>query len=264
MLSNNKKGLVQQGLFCTDNPYEIQILKPEHIDEVVDLFTKTFCEYEPMTHYLGMLDAEFRVFAQKVIRKAAQDGLSVVVHDEKNIVACAIVEDIANPLSLELAELDKKFHYIFGLLETLSAHFFEKKMFKQNNLAHLFITAVNVNARGCGLSKAVNLAAMKLAKKKGFEVMCCEFTNNLNEKGTLRFIEQEKVLIGTCCYKDFVMDEMRPFEHLAGHANAYLWELRPDAKLTYHVKHDDDQIICRRFTEEFKDRLDTFRQLRIN
>lgn len=232
MLRNNSV-LARQGLFKAETIIT-ETLKAEHMNEVIDLFTTTFCEHEPMTHYLSMQYTQFRPFAELVIKKAVSDGLSVVAHNGTQIVACAIVEDMANPINVDLDRMAPQFKFIFGVLEQLSGHFFEQKKWSKNNLSHLFITAVEVNHLGRGLSKKVNVAAMKLAEKKGFDFMCCEFTNELNEKGTLRFIEHKKALINSCCYKEFIIDGETPFPTLKGSVKAYLWELKPEARLHYH------------------------------
>lgn len=233
-ISNNS--LTRQGLFRVHNHYKTEILEGKHVDEVAKLVAESFCEDEPMTHYLRIGKKQFLFFAEQVIKKAALEKLSVIVRDGEKIVACAIVEDITNPLNLPLSTIDPKFQYIFGLLGKLSGHFFRGKEFQKDNLAHLFITAVDVMHQGRGLSKKVNFAAMELSQRRGFDFMCCEFTNKFNEQGTIKSIKHKKVLIGECHYRDFSIGGTKPFENLNGSAHAYLWELKTQAKLIYKTK----------------------------
>lgn len=240
------------GFFATNERFQYETLKLEHMDAVVDLFTSSFCEYEPMTKHLGIEPAQFKPFAQKVVEKAIVDGLSIVACDGKKIVACAIVEDIFTPDPLDFSEFDPKFETIFSLLEKLGIHYFEGKQFVKNNISHLFITAVDAHYHGCGLSKKVNNEAMKLSEKRGFGFMYCEFTNDRNEKGTIGPMENKKTLIGSCTYNDFVFKEQSPFQGLEGAANSYLWVLNPEAKLTYYQKKEqENELVSQPFDSEF-------------
>lgn len=224
--------------------YKSDILNIEHFDEVVKIFTKAFCDHEPMTSYLGINYDEFMPFAKQVIEKAIQDQLSVVILDGRKVAAFAIVEDIADPLKISV-EINPKFKFIFGLLESLASHFLAGKKFAENHLSHLFITAVDSSYLSQGLSKKVNAEAMKLATEKDFDFMCCEFTSAFNERGTVKQIPFNKLLLGSCNYGDFVYGDNKPFEKLEGTANAYLWELKPGSKLIYRDNDfKDDQHLC--------------------
>lgn len=213
---------------------QYEILQKEHHDQVVDVITHSFCEDEPMTKYLGLTYREFIPFARLIVAKAIQDGLSIVALDGDKISACTIVEDITNPININ-NEIDSRFKIIFSLLEQLGSDFFNDKTIQKGHLAHLFITAVNKNYFGKGLSKKVNFESSKLAMQKGFDFMCCEFTHPYNEKGTIKYLKNKKILLRTCNYKDFIFEGKKFFENLKGSASAYIWELREGAKLHYSV-----------------------------
>lgn len=202
-----------------------------HKAQTIDVMTRAFCDDEPMTLYLGVPYDAYRHFANQVVTKAIADKLSIVAIHEGNVVACAIVEDLASPV--ELNQLDEKFTPIFTLLEKLGDGFFKDKKIKPNHIAHLFITAVDEKYRHQGLSREVNLRASELAAQKKFDFVYCEFTNFLNEKGTLRYLNYDKMLVGSTIYRHFNMNNNRPFEHLVGFANAYLWATHPKADLQY-------------------------------
>jgi hypothetical protein len=115
----------------------------------------------------------------------------------------------------------------------LAGNFFKERILVKGHIAHLFITAVNEDDFGKGLSKKINFESIKFAKDNGFDFMCCEFTHEYNEKGTVKNIKNSKLLIRSCNYKDFIFDGKKPFQNLDGSANAYIWELRDGAQLKY-------------------------------
>src|SRR5436190_16185784 len=128
-----------------DPSHRYTLLKAEHVDQVVTMFTQAFCCSEPMTHYLHMDETLYQVFARAVTEKAVEDELSVVVMEGNKVIACAIVEDITEPGPIP--DFDPKFKYILGLLEKLGADFFVDKEFPKKHIAHLFITAVHEDYR---------------------------------------------------------------------------------------------------------------------
>lgn len=219
-------------LLNLDDLCHYHVLQNQYLDQAIKLITQSFCKFEPMTCYLNIPHHEFIPFATHVVEKAVREGLSMGAMVGNKLVACTIVEDVADPLNLTF-EIDPKFQCIFALLEELAHPFFKGKVFEKNHLAHLFITAVDPNYHGEGLSRKVNLEAIKLAKAKNFDFMCCEFTHPYNEKGTIRNIKNNKLILGSRVYKDFVFEDEKPFENLAGSATAYIWELKEGAELSY-------------------------------
>lgn len=217
------------------DPYQYKILESEHYTQVVNVITQSFCTDEPMTKYLGITPREFFPFAELVVKKAIKDRLSTIVLDGDKVSACSIIEDTADPLDI-IIDIDPRFKIIFSFLEYLGGDFFSEKNIEKGHLAHLFFTAVDKNYHGKGLSRKVNFESIQLAKEKGFDFMCCEFTHHYNEKGTIKNLKNSKLLIKSCSYKDFIFEGKKPFENLDGHASAYIWELREDAKLRYNFK----------------------------
>ena len=213
------------------------VLTDEYYDQAVSVITQAFCENEPMTKYLGITPIEFIPFAKIIIEKAIHDELSMVAIDDDKVIACTIVEDIAEPLNINI-DIDARFRIIFSLLETLGSEFFSERAMYKGHIAHLFVTAVDKNYHGQGLSRKINFESIKLAKERNFDFMCCEFTHNYSEKATLHHLKNNKLLIRSCKYKDFIFDGIKPFENLDGYANAYIWELREGAKLRYKIHQD--------------------------
>jgi len=216
--------------------YQYHILKNEHYDQAVNLISQAFCEYEPMTKYLGITPIAFIPFAKLLIQKAIKDGLSIVALDNDQIVACTIVEDIADPLNIDI-DIDPRFNIIFSLLEHLGSDFLSERAMYKWHIAHLFITAVDKKYHGKGLSRKINFESIRLATEKNFDFMCCEFTHHYNEKGTVNHLKNSKLLMRSCKYSDFVFEGRKPFEHLDGSACAYIWELREGAKLRYRINN---------------------------
>lgn len=221
-----------------DQQYDYQIFTADYLDDVVRVFTETFCTSEPMTHYLQMDKEKYTKFARAVALQAIKDQLSVIALHKGKVVAFALVEDIAKPG--ELPDFDPKFNFILGLLDKLGKHYFNNKQFAPRHIAHLFITAVAEKYRNQKLSTQVNFHAMDLAAHQGFDFMYCEFTNYINEKGTIPHLQNPKKLIGAEEYKKFTLDRQKPFERLEYGANSYLWEVHENAILQYRT---DDGII---------------------
>ena len=223
-------------LFKHQPTYHTNKMYSEHIPEAVDIFTQSFCDHEPMTHHLGISYAEFKVFARQVIEKAVQDQLSIVMLDGKKVVALAVVEDIAHPFNLS-EPISGKFMPIFELISRMNEQYFAGKTFEKNQLAHLFITAVHKNYLGQGLSRKINNAAMDAACVRGFDFMCCDFSNAHNEQGTVKYISNPIRKIGSTQFDEFFIGGFRPFANLIGAANTYIWSLHPNVGLTHIANH---------------------------
>lgn len=208
-----------------------ELLQAHHVKQVVKMFTKAFCNSEPMTKYVGMEYDAFTPFAEMVTIKAVTDGLSSVVLEDDRVVACALVEDVTNPLNI-VTPLTSKFDPIFNLLEKLSSDFIGNKKFSSGQLAHLFITAVDEDFRGKRLSEVVNFGAMEIARQKQFSMMFSELTNYLNEEGIMHHLMADKLLIGSIVYKEFVFNNANPFANLDGAAHSFIWSLDPNKKLS--------------------------------
>jgi len=217
--------------------YQYRVFTEEYLDQVIDVFTRSFCRSEPMTEYLKMDEDKYKNFAKAVSNKAIEDQLSIIILDQNKVAALALVEDIADPGPIP--EFDPKFRFILGLLDKIGIHLFENRVFPKKHLAHLFITAVDENYRKLHLSTIVNLLAIQQSHKSGFDFMYCEMTNHLNESGLIPHLDNLdhwKEKIGTQVYREFEMENQKPFEFLDGSANSYLWKLHNDAKLTYSKK----------------------------
>ncbi|MBX3708659.1 MAG: hypothetical protein KIT56_05580 [Gammaproteobacteria bacterium] len=227
-----------------DLQYRYEMLQPIHIDRVVTMFTQAFCDAEPMTHYLGVSYQSFKQFALAVTEKASEEKLSVVALDDDRVIACALTEDLVNPLDI-IFELDPKFKPIFNILEQLSAKFFADKKIEKNHIAHLFITAVDESYRGKGLSKQVNYRSMALAAGMNFSFMMSELTNYINTNGIMHHLHYNKILLGSQIYQNYVFEGIKPFKDLSGIATSYLWELRKDAMLTYKQNNKRQQKLLR-------------------
>jgi hypothetical protein len=213
-----------------DDRFQFSVLKPEHVEEVTKLFTKTFCDDEPMTHYLKMQYDSYSDFARVVVENAVADGFSIVALEKGKPVACALNEDLANPRPIPL-DFDPNFKFIIALLEQLGEKYFPGKNLKNNEIAHLFITAVKHDFQHLGLSTQINFLAMDIAYRAGYKFMYSELTNYLNEKGIMDHLKNKKMLIGSCKYDQFVYENTKPFAALSGGANSYLWTIAPNIEL---------------------------------
>jgi hypothetical protein len=224
-----------------DARFRYEVLQQKHVPQVTEIFTRAFCDDEPMTHHLNMQYDTYTEFARAVASQSAEDGFSIVALDGHRVVACGLSEDLADVKPIPI-DFDPNFKYILHLLDSLGAAFFPGKVFPKKHIAHLFITAVDKDYRHLGLSTQINFRAMDLAASLGFEFMYCELTNYFNEKGIMHHLKNTKKLIGSQMYDDFTTENVRPFAGLAGGANSYLWEIVHHPLLTYSTNDITQQI----------------------
>lgn len=206
------------------NKLAYQPLEANYAESTIEMFTHAFCDSEPMTHYVDMQYEEFAPFARHCVFKAVKDGLSSIVVENNKVIACCLVEDILEPPVFP--PLTPKFDPIFNLLENLTTTYFTEHTFQKNQVAHLAITAVHNHHRGRGLSSIVNLGAADVARAKNFLFMTSDLTNHLNEEGLIKYIDNSKKLIKRIRYSEFIFNGNRPFEHLDGSGNSWIWALQ--------------------------------------
>lgn len=210
--------------------YSIQTLSEEHIKSTVELFTKSFCDSEPITKRLGIQYSDYEPFTREVIQKAVKDGLSKVAVDKQHrVIACCIAEDIADPFIPKLAHYPK-LRPVFALLEELSKSFLRDKLFLKGRVAHVWIAAVDPEYRGHRLSTQVDLATSEMLARKGYDFAYVEFTNELSEKIVHQYNLYQ--LINRVKYDDFKIDrDQTPFKGVQGGAASYVIVIRPGIKL---------------------------------
>lgn len=204
----------------------VSILKKEHVNNVAELFTKSFCDGEPLCKHLRISYDAFMPYARMVAEKAAVDQLSVVAFDKEGLmIGCVIAEDIINPIQ---AQEYKIIRPIRVFLETLSKPFSEKK-YKKNSIVHIWVTAVADHVQGNGFSTILNNACVALALQHRFSYVFAEFTSSVNERHMNRFPEYMKCELK---FKDFLLDGKRPFSTLEGMASAYICSAAPYIRLS--------------------------------
>lgn len=205
---------------------KISILKQEHVEEAVELFTKDFCDKEPLCKYLNISYDKFKPYAQEVVEKAMLDGLSVVGLDAQGrVMGIVLAEDIVNPVETKEYPFLRPIHV---LLKTMSKPFVEKK-YRKNCIAHIWVTAVAEETQGVGLSTILNNACVALILQHGFSYVFAEFTSAVNERHMNRFPDYMKCELK---FKDFLLDGKRPFENLEGVASAYICSAAPHVRLS--------------------------------
>lgn len=230
----------EHNMIKEDARFSYELLTHKHVPQVTEIFTRAFCDDEPMTHFLDMQYDTYTEFARAVATQAADDGFSIVALDGNRVIACGLSEDLADVKPIPI-DFDPNFKYILHLLDSLGANFFPGKIFPKKHLAHLFITAVDKDYRHLGLSTQINFRAMDLAASLGFQFMYCELTNYFNEKGIMHHLKNTKKLIGSQMYDSFTTEGIRPFAGLNGGANSYLWEIVRHPLLTYTLDGNTKQ-----------------------
>lgn len=210
--------------------YTIQTLSDEHVKSTVELFTKSFCDSEPITKHLGVQYREYEPFTIEVIQKAVKDGLSKVAVDKQHkVIACCIAEDLADPFIPKLAHY-QKLRPVFALLSELSKPFLKGKTFAKGRIAHVWVAAVDPEYRGHKLSTEIDMATSELLARKGFDFAYVEFTNDLSEKIVHQYNLYQ--LLNRINFEDFVLDrQLKPFAGVKGSAAAYIIVIRPGIKL---------------------------------
>lgn len=209
--------------------YTITTLTTEHVKSASELFTRCFCDSEPITKHLNIHYKDYTPFTMEVLQKAAKEGMSKVALDKQNkVIACAISEDIADPFIPHLAHYPK-LKPVLSLLDELSKPFTQGRKFVKGKIAHVWIAAVDPAYRGFGLSTEIDMACIEAAARKGFDFAYAEFTSTISENVTHHFKVLE--LFNRIKYDDFKLDGKKPFEGLEGHADSYVATIRPGVKL---------------------------------
>jgi len=227
-----KNDIKQEGVMTKTTEelgYKVVTMQAEHLKGVVELFSKSFCDSEPITKHIGMHYQDYIPFAREVVQKAIKEGLSKVMLDKNNrIIACAIAEDLADPFIPHTAHYPKM-KPILGLIEELSNGFLKDKKFMPGKIVHVWVAAVDPAFRGQGLSTAVDMACVEGAARKGFDFAYAEFTNDVSENVTHQF----KVLkcLNRIKYEDFNFEGRKPFAGVKGSAASYLATIRPGVNL---------------------------------
>lgn len=223
--------------------YKIIDLNDEYVTPTIKLFARSFIASEPMTRQLGIAYPDYEPFAREVVLKALKDGLSKIALDDKNnVIACCLVEDMAEPFVPKLT------HYpqlkpVFSLLDQLSKPFFQNKAFIKGKIVHAIITAVEAEHRGKKLSIIINKAASDFAARKGYDFAYVDATNERSQKNVAEYNLFK--LINHIEYKDFTMDNsVKPFKDVEGGASSYIIVMRPGIKL-------DDLEQCYKVEEKY-------------
>lgn len=221
----------------SQDKYIIQTLDEKFFDVAKQLLIKTFCDDEPICQYLQITYEEFAPFAEEVIKKAVQDGVShVALNEDQQVVAFSLAEDIAEPITLKI-ENYPRLQPIFEILESLSAPFMENRKFKKNIIIHPWIAGVHHDYIGMSLSKKIVMTTMMSAAANGYKFAYGEFTNPKTER-IMNGIKNAK-LCNKIEYHLFIdAHGNRPFAGLEGHTSAYLASISPDVRI-----EDIDQYI---------------------
>lgn len=209
----------------TETDYKIETLTQQHLASAKELFTKVFCDHEPITKHIGMTYKEYEPFVTEVLTKAIKDGLSVIALDKNDkVIACTISEDVADPFHPTTNHYPK-LTPVIALLDKLSSQFYAGKKFKRGKIAHVWIAAVSAEHRGVGLSTAIDMACGNLAVSKGYDFAYAEFTNPISENITHHYKSLEKC--GSINYEGFTFEGQKPFKGVKGGAVSYIISIRP-------------------------------------
>lgn len=227
-LIKEKETVMAKTTITTD--YTIVTLQDEHVKSAIDLFTKTFCDSEPLTHHLNIHYQDYYPFSKEVVQKAVKEGMSKVALDKNNkVIGLCIAEDLADPFIPHLAHYPK-IKPVFEILDSLSKPFLQGKKFIKGKVVHVWIAAIDDAYRGLGLSTQVDMAAIESAARKGFDYAYAEFTNELSENVTHQFKVLQ--LYNRIYYDQFTTKEgTRPFEGVKGAAASYVATIRPGVKI---------------------------------
>ncbi|VVC75901.1 Histidine decarboxylase [Aquicella siphonis] len=227
-LNHEKESAMNKTITKTE--YTIHTLQEEHVKSTVELFTKSFCDSEPITRHLNVRYQDYEPFAREVVQKAIKEGLSkVAINRQNRVIACTIAEDMADPFIPHAAHYPK-LKPVFALLDELSKPFTAGKKFVPGKIVHVWIAAVDQAYRGLGLSTEIDIACVEGAARKGYDFAYAEFTNPLSEKVTSQFKILQ--LYNKIQYDDFVWENSSmPFKGLEGAAASYVATIRPGVKL---------------------------------
>lgn len=208
--------------------YKINELTDEYKQQTIELFTKSFCDSEPITKHLNIAYEDYIPFSTAVVTKAIKDGLSKIILDKNNhVVACAIGEDVADRFQPDIHQYPK-LKPVFALLDSLSKETFDNKEFIKGKIVHMWIAAVAPEFRSQRVYTELCMICVESAMRKGYDFAYSDFTNEQSEKITHHFKVR---LCNKINYADFIYEGKKPFAQLKGGAYLYITPIRPEVKL---------------------------------
>ena len=159
-------------VFCMACVKSLKALPPATREAALSLVTRNFCQFEPLSHHLGIKEQHLRSYVSHVASLGEEH--SIVVERDRNILAVALCEEIL-PHSQTVAPSLPGGDAILEILEEVG-HGFLEGLLQQGRVLHVAMVATDHNYAGRGYCKLLLEACLQLATEQQFKYVVAEAT----------------------------------------------------------------------------------------
>jgi len=191
-----------------------RILNFSDVSAASECFTTSF-QREPMVKAIGICKDDFLPFAELCCFEAAKTEMGIVAENLSSgkIIGVSILQDcLADDLEFDLNNFNI-LRPIFGILGMLQEEYIiDKKIQTKGEIAVSFVTGIDKDFEGQGISLELFAQSMNLAVQKGFQSMITQVTGRLSQNAARRrfnFSEYSKIL-----YHNYEFNGKKVFEKI--------------------------------------------------
>lgn len=211
-------------IFLEKEGIQYQVLDKDHLEETIDVVTQHFIKEEYLTRESKLTYSEFGKFVRAYCELDLSQKLSLIALDKntKKVIGFSISEDPQLPEAVnpnDYLSLSPNFEPFFAVLNELH-HQCLKTEFKQGECYHLFLLGVLPEYQGKKIGKTLLKLSGEYAKSKDFKYVLVEATSPIT-KPLCEKLEYKN--LGNITYKDFVLNNKKPFSHLVDYDGPYMF-----------------------------------------
>ncbi len=199
------------------------VVADKDYQEVVDLLTENFCQYDPIELALQIGPDEFRVMLELELEPIWRNGLSVLArHAPSGRLAGAMVAMDALAESVDSqGKISPKFEPIGEIARNFHDFYLETRNPQPGLCLYLFVMAVRSDLAGQGIGQMPIKETLRNARKKGY---CSAFALTTNLASTNAFINHRFAIIKTLDYQTYRYKDCAVFSSITAHPGLNLME----------------------------------------
>lgn len=201
-----------------------QTLNEDRLDETIGFVTKHFVDYEYLTRESRLTFEEFNIFSRLYCEASLKHNLSLIALDKttNELVGFAINEDPNSEIAVDPTQfyaVSEHYTPFLKMLENLSNKYLKIAREPRNSF-HLYLLGVKPSYQGRKIGKTLVEASELVAKQSEFNYIVIEATSPLTKPicENLGYTN-----LGSNVYKDFTIDENRPFAHVVDYDGPHLF-----------------------------------------
>ncbi|MFH2028001.1 MAG: GNAT family N-acetyltransferase [Nanoarchaeota archaeon] len=191
---------------------EYCLLEREDIEETTELVTDVFVKRGVLITALGITEDQFRLVAESVCLKGAEEGNSLIVKDNGKVVGFCINEDYVDETLESQDSEPSQFDPISAILKECDNRYRKENIFNKGQLLYISVLGVDDDHLGKGIAKSLLEETIYLAAEQGFKGIISNATAAASQhifKDTFRFDE-----LGFVSYKYFRYHRKKPFSSI--------------------------------------------------